>query len=89
LQQAPVHDSNQFMGKSSRKPGQKKRSAKPEATEPEASNPDADRFVLPIVVAVSALVLVTAALTDQWRGAVITEIQVLVVGAVAWWGLRA
>lgn len=35
------------------------------------------------------LLLVYAGLqTGNWRGVVITEVQVLVVGAVSWYGLR-
>jgi hypothetical protein len=55
---------------------------------PEGDQRPPETWVLPSVAVVSALVLVTAATTDQWRGAVITEIQILVVGAAAWWGLR-
>ena len=57
-------------------------------TAPATSNAEIDRYLIPIVAAVSALVIVTAALTDQWRGAVLTEIQILIVGAAARWGLR-
>jgi hypothetical protein len=76
------------MAKSSRKSRQRKPSTAAKAKEASGANTNVDRFVFPIVIAISALVLVTAALTDQWRGAVITEVQVLVVGAVARWGLR-
>ena len=79
-------------GKTSRK-GDRNRKAGTAAksaneTAPATSNAEIDRYLIPIVAGVSALVLVTAALTDQWRGAVLTEIQVLIVGAAARWGLR-
>lgn len=77
------------MGKSSRKPKRKQRIAAEPMSDATDSAVDVDRYLIPIVVAVSALVILTGALTDQWRGAVITEIQVLVVGAAARWGLRS
>ncbi|MFP6665219.1 MAG: hypothetical protein VCC00_13555 [Deltaproteobacteria bacterium] len=58
------------------------------AKKAEAQGRPPEAWVLPSVVVVSAVVLVTAATTDQWRGAFMTEIQILVVGAAAWWGLR-
>ncbi len=63
-----------------------KRSTAAKKAEAEKRPPEA--WVLPSVVAVSALVLFTAATTDQWRGALMTEVQILVVGTAAWWGLR-
>ena len=79
-------------GKTSRKADRNRKagSSTRAATEPvqATSNAEIDRYLIPIVGAVSALIFVTAALTDQWRGAVLTEIQVLVVGAAARWGLR-
>ncbi len=74
------------MGKASKKSS--RRAAKPSNEEVAAAQWGADRYVFPIVIAVSGLVLGTGAFTDQWRGAMITEVQVLAVGAVVWWGLR-
>ena len=47
-----------------------------------------ERYVWPIFAAVLGLVLVTAATTDQWRGAWVTSVQLVVVAGAAWWGLR-
>ena len=79
-------------GKISRK-AERNRKASPAtkaATEPATatSNAEIDRYLIPIVGGISALVIITGALTDQWRGAILTEIQVLIVGAAARWGLR-
>jgi hypothetical protein len=78
-----------LMGKSSRKQKRKPKSSADSSSDPTASSVDVDRYLIPIVAVVSALVILTGALTDQWRGAVITEIQVLAVGAAARWGLRS
>jgi len=37
---------------------------------------------------VSLLLVYAGVQTGNWRGVVITEVQVLVVGAVSWFGLR-
>jgi len=76
-----------LMGKSSRK--QKRKPGADPSSDPTGGANDVDRYLIPIVAVVSAVVILTGALTDQWRGAVITEIQVLVVGAAARWGLRS
>ena len=78
-----------LMGKSSKKQKRKTKSGADSSSDSTASAVDVDRYLIPIVLAGSALVILTGALTDQWRGAVITEIQVLVVGAAARWGLRS
>ncbi len=77
------------MGKSSRKQKRKQKPGPDPSSDPTASADDVDRYLIPIVAVVSAVVILTGALTDQWRGAMITEIQVLVVGAAARWGLRS
>lgn len=38
--------------------------------------------------AVTALLVYAGVSTGNWRGVVVTEIQVLVVGCAAWFGLR-
>lgn len=45
-------------------------------------------WALVAVGAVTLLLLYAGATSGNWRGVVVTEIQVLVVGAAAWYGLR-
>lgn len=55
---------------------------------PKGGDSHPERYVLPSFLAVSALVLWTAATTDQWQGALVTGVQLAVVAGAAWWGLR-
>jgi hypothetical protein len=45
-------------------------------------------WALLIMGGVSLLLVYAGVQTGNWRGVVITEVQVLVVGAVSWYGLR-
>ena len=45
-------------------------------------------WALLAMAAVTGLLVYAGVTTDNWRGVVVTEIQVLVVGCAAWYGLR-
>jgi hypothetical protein len=45
-------------------------------------------WALLVTGGVTLLLVYAGVQTGNWRGVVITEIQVLVVGAVSWYGLR-
>jgi len=45
-------------------------------------------WALVATAGVTLLLLYAGATSGNWRGVVVTEIQVLVVGAAAWYGLR-
>lgn len=48
----------------------------------------AARWALGATAAVCALLVYTGFSTGEWRGVAVTAVQVIVVGVVAWLGLR-
>jgi hypothetical protein len=60
---------------------------KTEAAAEEGADPRPRLWTLGAVIAVSALVLYAAFTTGEWRGAAVTELQVLVVGAATYVGV--
>jgi hypothetical protein len=53
----------------------------------EGADPRPRLWTLGAIVAVTGLVLYAAITTGEWRGAAVTEIQVLVVGAATYIGV--
>ncbi|MDG2305602.1 MAG: hypothetical protein P8R42_13355 [Candidatus Binatia bacterium] len=61
----------------------KKKSEKPARREVRPSS-----WALAAMAAVTLLLVYAGVSSGNWRGVVVTEIQVLVVGCAAWYGLR-
>ena len=74
------------MAKQQKKPQKKKQKNQPA---PESSILRPDQVALILAGVVSLLVVYAGFESGNWRGVLITEVQVLAVAAAAWVGLRA
>jgi hypothetical protein len=52
------------------------------------AGPSATWWVVGLTAVISAMLVYTGVTTGEWRGVVISEIQVLVVAAATWVGVR-